>query len=133
MKKAIEFLRTHWDVALATMGSDHRPKLRAFQIMRMDNNIIYFATTPDKEVYKQLMSNPYMEILAFENTVSVRVAGIAQFNVTDKQGEEIYFDNSMLQGLYKDYHSLIYFTIEIKEIEYYDMAQNPPFMERDEF
>lgn len=134
MKKAIDFLRTHWDVALATIGSDNKPKLRAFQIMRIDDkNNLYFATSQDKEVYKQLMSNPYMEILAMEGTVSVRAAGIAEFTVTNKTGEAIYFENSILQGLYEDYRDLVYFTMKIKEIEYYDMALNPPLMEKQTF
>ncbi len=134
MKKAIDFLRTHWDVALATIGADNRPKLRAFQIMRIDeNNVIYFATSKEKEVYKQLMSNPYMEILAMEGTVSVRAAGIAEFTVTNKTGEAIYFENTILQGLYEDYRDVMYFTMKIKEIEYYDMAENPPLTERKTF
>lgn len=134
MKKAIDFLRTHWDVALATIGTDNRPKLRAFQIMRIDeNNVIYFATSKEKEVYKQLMSNPYMEILAMDGTVSVRAAGIAEFTVTNKTGEAIYFENTILQGLYEDYRDVVFFTMKIKEIEYYDMAENPPLTERQTF
>lgn len=130
MKKAIEFLRTHWDVALATVGANNRPKLRAFQIMRIDeNNDIYFATTKDKEVYTQLMSNPYMEILAMDGNISVRVAGVAEFNIPDKTGESIYYENTLLQGLYKDHRSLIYFVMNVQEIDYYDMSTNPPTME----
>lgn len=130
MKKAIEFLRTHWDVALATMGPDKRPKLRAFQIMRIDdNNTIYFATSKDKEVYTQLMSNPYMEILAMDGNVSVRVAGIAEFNVTNQTAESIYDENTILQGLYDDYRSITFFLMKIQEVDYYDMTTNPPIFE----
>lgn len=129
MKEAFDFLRTHWDVALATIGQDNRPKLRAFQIMRIEDNDIYFATTRDKDVYTQLMSNPYMEILAMDGTVSVRVAGIAEFNIPDKVGEAIYYENTILQGLYEDHRALVYFSMKIQEIDYYDMATNPPYME----
>lgn len=130
MKKAIEFLRTHWDVALATVGPNNRPKLRAFQIMRIDDdNTIYFATSKDKEVYKQLMSNPYMEILAMDGNVSVRVAGVAEFNVPDKTAESIYFENTILQGLYEDYRSVVFFIMNIQEVDYYDMTTNPPVLE----
>ncbi len=63
MKEALQFLQSHKEVALATIGSDNKPKIRIFQIMEQEETTLYFATAPHKEVYKQLQQNPYIEIL----------------------------------------------------------------------
>ena len=43
MEKAFIFLAKHKDVAFATIEGD-RPKIRVFQIMKRENNTLYFAT-----------------------------------------------------------------------------------------
>ena len=53
MEKAFIFLAKHKDVAFATIEGD-RPKIRVFQITKRENNTLYFATAPHKEVYRQL-------------------------------------------------------------------------------
>ena len=58
MEKAFIFLAKHKDVAFATIEGD-RPKIRVFQIMKRENNTLYFATAPHKEVYRQLQLCPF--------------------------------------------------------------------------
>ena len=36
MKQALDFLKSNKDIALATVGLDGRPMIRAFQIMKAD-------------------------------------------------------------------------------------------------
>ncbi len=58
-----DFLNRHRDIAFATVGDDGKPKIRLFQMMRIDEqtNTIYFATSPKKEVFSQLQSKPAVE------------------------------------------------------------------------
>ena len=45
MQTALDFLKKHPEVAFATC-EDNRPKIRVFQIMKMEGTVLYFATTP---------------------------------------------------------------------------------------
>ena len=60
MQQALEFLRDHKEIALATCEGN-LPKLRLFQIMKQDGTHLYFATSPEKAVYRQLLVNPNVE------------------------------------------------------------------------
>lgn len=128
-KKAFEFLRTHADLAFATVGSDHKPKLRVFRLMKLDKNSVYFATSPKKEVYKQLQHNPNVELLSMAGDISVRISGKAHFDVPDPICWDIYNENPVLPRLYKDYQDLVYFRIPIEKLDYYDLSITPPTLE----
>ena len=49
MQKALDFLRYHNEVAFAT-SDGHLPKIRIFQIMKQDGNVLYFSTSTEKAV-----------------------------------------------------------------------------------
>ena len=57
MERALQFLRNHKDVALATSEGDI-PKLRIFQVMKQEGNVLYFATSEAKAVWRELRKNP---------------------------------------------------------------------------
>ena len=42
MERALSFLRSHKEIALATCEGN-LPKLRIFQIMKQEGNVLYFA------------------------------------------------------------------------------------------
>lgn len=131
MNEAIEFLKRQKDVAFATVGADKKPKLRVFEIMRIDERInsIFFATSSDKEVYKQVQSNPNIELLAMQGNISVRVTGKVSFDVTTTTARSIYDESPILNRLYTDYRKLEYFRVLIDSIEYYDLSTDPPKQE----
>ncbi|MCD8186504.1 MAG: pyridoxamine 5'-phosphate oxidase family protein, partial [Rikenellaceae bacterium] len=85
MERAYGFLKQNKDIALATVGLDGKPKIKVFQITKIDehSNLIYFATAPQKQVFKQLRKNPSIELLAISGNISVRIAGDAIFDVPD--------------------------------------------------
>ena len=58
MEQALDFLKNHKEVVFAT-SEGNRPKIRLFQIMGQESTALYFATSPQKAVYKQLRENPY--------------------------------------------------------------------------
>lgn len=124
----MEFLKTHNDVAFATVEGD-RPKIRVFRIMLQEGTVLYFATSPRKEVYRQLQADPYAELLAMEGDISVRVTGKVSFDVPDDTARRIYSENAVLQRLYDSYASMVYFRLEISSMDYYDLTPDPPLLE----
>ena len=128
MEKGLSFLMSHKDVAFVTVEDD-KPKIRVFQIMKREKASLYFTTTTYKEVYKQLQKNPFVELLAMAGNISVRVKGKAVFDVPDNIGEEIYETNPILMRLYRSYSDLVYFRLDISELDYYDLTPTPPIFE----
>ena len=128
MEKALEFLKTHRDVALATVEGD-RPKIRVFQIMLQEGATLYFATSAKKEVYRQLQQNPNVELLAMDGDISVRVTGRACFDVPDDTARRIYEGNEVLRRLYPGYKAMVYFRLPVTAVDYYDLAPTPPVLE----
>lgn len=124
----MEFLKTHNDVAFATVEGD-RPKIRVFRIMLQEGTVLYFATSPRKEVYRQLQADSFAELLAMEGDISVRVTGKVSFDVPDDTARRIYAENAVLQRLYDSYASMVYFRLEISSLDYYDLTPDPPLLE----
>ena len=125
MKKALNFLREHKDVAFATCDGD-LPKVRVFQIMKQEGTRLWFATSAKKEVYKELQRNPNVELLAWADKVSVRCVGKVEFAVTDGDKKWIYDNNPVLPRLYDRYDKLDYFRMDINAMDYYDLSPTPP-------
>jgi uncharacterized pyridoxamine 5'-phosphate oxidase family protein len=128
MQEVIEFLKKNKDVALATVSADARPMVRAFQIMKVSGTTLYFATSFSKQVYKELQTNPAIELLALKDNISVRAGGDASFDVPDDVQQEIFDTNPVLQRLYPDYRALTYFSMEIDHLDYYDLTPTPPIL-----
>ena len=125
MQTALDFLNTHREVAFATCEGN-LPRLRVFQIMKIENHRLYFATSPKKQVWQQLQENPNIEVLATDGVVSVRCAGMVNAEVDDATKRWIYDNNPVLPRLYEHYADLVYFVLPIAEMDYYDLAPDPP-------
>ena len=125
MERALQFLRNHKDVALAT-SEDNIPKLRIFQVMKQEGNVLYFATSEQKAVWRELRKNPNVELIAYEGNISVRCSGMVNFNVEDDTKHWIYEHNAVLQRLYSNYDQMVYFCLPIAEMDYYDLQPTPP-------
>lgn len=132
MEKAFEFLSRHKDVALAT-AEGNIPKVRVFQIMKQEGHTLYFATGPQKDIYRQLQENPQIEILGMYGNISVRMGGSVHFDVDDKTCRDIFRDNQVLQRLYADYAALVYFRFTPEWSDYYDLTPTPPVFEHNTY
>ena len=117
--KAIQFLKDHKEIALATCEGN-LPKLRIFQIMKQEGHVLYFATSAQKAVYRELRQNPNVEILAYADNISVRCSGMVNFNVEDDVKRWIYENNPVLPRLYTSYDQMEYFCLPIAEMDYPD-------------
>ena len=51
--------------------------------MKQEGHTLYFATSPHKEVYRQLQESPNIGLLAMDGNISVRATGHAVFDVSD--------------------------------------------------
>ena len=128
MDKVYDFLKQHKDLAFATVEGD-KPKIRVFQIMKQSGNILYFATSPKKEVFRQLQINPNVELLSLAGDISVRIEGKALFDVDTETAKEIFDTNPVLQRLYSDYSAMAYFSVKMSKVDYYDLKPTPPLFE----
>ena len=127
LETALQFLREHNEIAFATCEGN-LPKIRVFQIMRQEGTQLFFATSAQKEVYRQLQVNPKVEILASADKVSVRCVGMVNFDVPDEIQRWIYDNNEVLSRLYTSYDKLAYFCLPIAEMDYYDLRPTPPIL-----
>lgn len=94
-QSAIDYLKRHVEVALATC-EERRPHMRVFQIMKVEGTTLYFATSPEKQVYRQLRKNPNIEIMAAGDGESVKCSGKADFAVDNATAQWIYNHNEVL-------------------------------------
>ena len=125
MERALQVLRQHKEVTLATCEGN-LPKLRMFQIMKQEGNLLFFATSEKKAVWNELLNNPNVEILAYADNVSVRCTGMVNFNVEEDIKRWIYDNNDVLSRLYTNYDQMVYFCLPIAEMDYYDLSPTPP-------
>ena len=128
MEKAFDFLRENKDVAFGTV-ENNRPNLRVFQVMLIKGRTLYFATSPRKEVFRQLTENPAVEILGMNGNISVRMSGDVKFDVPADIQKEIYDANTILSDLYPSYDAMVYCRLDVKVIDYYDLTPRPPLLE----
>ena len=125
LQQALQFLQDHNEIAFATCEGN-LPKIRIFQIMKQEGTVLYFATSTEKAIWKELQANPNVEVLAYADNISVRCSGMVNFNVEDDVKQWIYDNNEVLPRLYTSYDQLVYFRLPIAELDYYDLTPTPP-------
>lgn len=59
-----EFLIKSQVQYLATIGLDDKPKVRPFQFMLEEGARLYFCTSNQKTVFKEIQKHPYVELCA---------------------------------------------------------------------
>ena len=62
MKEVVKFLQENPVQYLATVGRDGRAKCRPFMFSMKKDGKLWFCTNNQKEVYKDMQENPYVEI-----------------------------------------------------------------------
>ena len=71
MNKVVEFLNANPVQYLATVGRDGKAKCRPFMFAGELDGKLWFCTNNQKEVYKDMQENPYMEIVRLQPRVRV--------------------------------------------------------------
>lgn len=74
MERVVKFLKDAGTYYLATVEGD-QPRVRPFGTAHIFEGKLYIQTGKVKDVSKQLMANPKVEICAFKNGEWIRIAG----------------------------------------------------------
>ncbi|MCT4640244.1 MAG: pyridoxamine 5'-phosphate oxidase family protein [Bacteroidales bacterium] len=123
-----KFISENRNLSIATVDKKGNPSVRVFQVMKVDEDKLYFATTTEKVVYKQIKMNSNIEVLAYADNISIRVRGEANFNLSTEVKREIFDNSEVLKSIYKSFDNeiLTYFSLDLAEGEVFDLNHMPP-------
>lgn len=129
MKKAVEFLKANPVQYLATVGRDGKAKVRPFMFLFEQDGKLWFCTNNQKDVYKDMMANPEIEVCVSDPTYAwIRIHGKAVFE-DNKAVKEGAMGNPIVKGQYQTADNPIFevFYIENAHGAIADFSGNPPY------
>lgn len=129
MKKIVDFLNANPVQYLATVGRDNKAKVRPFMFCFEEDGKLWFCTNSTKDVYKDMMNNPEIEVCVSNPTYAwLRVHGKAVFENNMKVKEKA-MENPIVKGGYKTADNPIFevFYIESPHGVMADFSGNPPY------
>lgn len=100
METAYDFLKANI-FHIATVD-DGRPRVRPFGFVMKRDNKLYFCTNKNKEVYKQLVKNPEVEISAVEKDgmTWLRLRGTVKFDESKEAKAQVFKEAPQLLKIY---------------------------------
>lgn len=128
MNEVVKFLTENPVQFLATIGRDGRAKCRPFMFCFEQGGKLWFCTNNTKEVYKDILANPYIELSVANPAYAwIRLNGKAVFenNMAVKEG---CLKNPIVQGQYQTAANPIFevFYLEGAKAVIADFSGNPP-------
>lgn len=99
MEAVYEFLKECGAYYLATVDGD-QPRVRPFGTVLIFENKLYIQTGKVKDVSKQMMKNPKVEICAFSGDKWIRVEALAIEDDRIEPKEKMLEDYPQLKGMY---------------------------------
>jgi uncharacterized pyridoxamine 5'-phosphate oxidase family protein len=129
MKTVVDFLKKSQVQYFSTIGLDGKPKVRPFQFALEDDGKIYYCTSNQKPVFKQMQANPNVEICASgENFSWLRLSGKAIFVDDLKMKAKVQEAMPMVKSIYKTPDNTIFelFYLEDAVAVITDFSGNPP-------
>jgi uncharacterized pyridoxamine 5'-phosphate oxidase family protein len=100
MSTAYEFLKANQVFHLATVDGA-KARVRPFGFVMKRNNALYFCTNKTKDVYKQMIKNPDVEMSAMSADGKwLRLAGKAVFDETREAKAQAFQESAMLLQIY---------------------------------
>lgn len=127
MQNVMLFLKENSYGFLGTVEQG-KPKVRPMGFMMAENEVLYFNTNSLKEVYKQLLENPYVEYTSVsKDMVTVRVSGEVLFCDDIQTKEKVLNSNEMVKQGYKTAENPIYkvFCLQHGTITVSDFSAQP--------
>lgn len=117
MSEVVKYLSEAGTFYVATVDGD-KPKVRPFGIAIGHDDKIYFGTSNQKEVYKQLKVNPYFEISTTAKDGSwIRLKGKAVFEENMAVKKKAFEVLPVLANIYGTYDSPVFEVFYISEGE----------------
>ena len=114
---------------LATIGLDDRPKVRPFQFMLEEGGRLYFCTSNQKPVFKELQKHPYVEFCASGANFSwLRLNGKVVFSKDLELKARIQDASPIVKSIYKtpDNPAFEIFYLDGAVATIADFSGNPP-------
>ena len=125
MSKINDFITEAGVYFLATVDGN-QPKLRPLGSNYEEDGVVYFGIGDFKDVYKQIIANPKVEIVAYKDFKWLRYTG--RVVIDDKPKIVEYFLNkySNLKNIYNDKtgYKMVIFHLEDTEANLMDMLGN---------
>lgn len=129
MNEAFKFLKENPIQYFSTVGLDGRPKVRPFQFMGENEGKLYFCTSNEKEVFREISKTPYVETCACNSeSVWIRLSGKVVFSEDMNIKEKIISENPLVKFIYKSADNPIFeiFYLEDAKAVIADFSGNPP-------
>jgi uncharacterized pyridoxamine 5'-phosphate oxidase family protein len=101
MKEVQEFLKSAGVYYLATVDNN-KPKVRPFGTAEIFEDHLYIQTGKSKDVYKQILNNPYVELSAFKDGKWIRVEGKLISDDRVEAKKDMLDKNPSLRGMYNE-------------------------------
>jgi len=119
---------------LATVDADNRPKARPYGFIMDYNGNLCFTTNENKPTYKQLMDNPYVEIVAMTSQFGwLRIRGKAVKVTTEQSRQHALKEMPMLAQNYAVYGGEFdVFALEEAVADYYAFSERGEIMKQSE-
>jgi uncharacterized pyridoxamine 5'-phosphate oxidase family protein len=124
MKEIVEFLSKNMPFYVATVDGD-APRARPFGFVMEHEGKLYFAMNNKKEVYRQLVANPNIEIVATAADMNwARISGKAVFDGSMAAKERAFEVMPAFKDMYQSPDNPIFevFYLTGAKAEYYGMA-----------
>ena len=101
MKEVQEFLKDCGVYYLATVDNNE-PRVRPFGTAEIFENHLYIQTGKKKNVFKQIMDNPIVELCAFKDGKWIRVTGKLVLDDRIEAKKDMLDKNPNLRGMYDE-------------------------------
>lgn len=102
MKEIIEFLNKSDVQYMATTGLDGKPKVRPFQFMFEEDEKLWFCSSNQKEIYKELQKQPYTELCSMNKDQAwLRLSGKVVFSNNLAVKEKVLMQSPLVKSIYK--------------------------------
>lgn len=128
MKEVVAFLQENPVQYLATVGRDGKAKCRAFMFAGEKDGKLWFCTNNQKDVYKDMQANPYVELSVSSPTYAwIRLNGKTVFE-NDKAAKEMCLQNPIVKSQYQTADNPIFEVFYLAEVHAViaDFSGNPP-------
>jgi len=103
MNEIIDYLKKSGVQYFATIGLDGKPKVRPFQFMFAADGKLWFCTSSQKEVYKEMQKHSYIELCASGDKMSwMRLQGKAVFADDSAIKEKVFAVSPLVKEIYKE-------------------------------
>lgn len=129
MNKILEYLKSNPVQYLATVGLDGKPKCRPFMFATEYDGKLWFCTSNQKDVYRELIANPSMELtVSAPNFSWCRISGDIRFENSSEVKQLCINNIPIVKQIYQSADNPIFevFCLECGRAVMADFSGNPP-------